>query len=206
MDFSKEGDIVNDKQASLISILDTILNANIPLVGISVLEVLNSLFNHLIKTTQYHPFLSSQSDPIDENDEKSTQYATVIQHGLVKSIGGLASQTYYDNQLSDIIGYLISKLRPNTALEYVDTMSIYDYRIIVLCCLDSIVDGSQKVILQNSSEAELNIAGGQFPLDAWNPALSLLNDKNARTRIAFSKSLYNFLQNMTPKVTSDPTE
>jgi hypothetical protein len=177
-------------------------------VGISVLEVLNSLFNHLVKTTQYQPFFAqpSQQQPIDESDEKSIQYATVIQHGLVQSIGGLASQTYYDNQLSDMIGYLISKLRPNTALEYVDNMSIYDYRIIVLCCLDSIVNGSKKVMLQNSSEAELNVVGGQFPLDAWNPALGLLNDKNSKTRIAFSKSLYNFLQHMPPKITSDPTE
>lgn len=210
-----EQTMINEKYAALVLILDSILNANIPLVGISVLEVLNSLFNSLVKSTQYHPFptqlhendvTTAVTDPVDEKDEKNTQYATTIQSGLVHSIGGLASQTYYENQMRDMVGYLVSKLRPNTALEYVDTMLIHDYRIIALCCLDSIVSGSQNVIAQNSSEAEFNLVVSQFPLDAWIPALALLNDKNSRTRLAFSKTLYTFLLNMIPKVTSDPLE
>lgn len=208
-----ETTMIIEKYAALVLILDSILNANIPLVGISVLEVLNSLFNSLIKSTQYNPFPTQQQDKevavvdlVDEKDEKSTQYATTIQSGLVHSIGGLASQIYYENQMSDMVGYLVSKLRPNTALEYVDTMLIHDYRTIALCCLDSIVSGSQNVIPQNSSEAEFNLVVSQFPLDAWIPALALLNDKNSRTRLAFSKTLYTFLLNMIPKVTSDPLE
>ncbi|CAO3655219.1 unnamed protein product [Mucor hiemalis] len=208
-----EATMINEKYAALILILDSILNANIPLVGISVLEVLNSLFNSLIKSTQYNPFPTQQHDievavvdAVDEKDEKSTQYATTIQSGLVHSIGGLASQIYYENQMSDMVGYLVSKLRPNTALEYVDTMLIHDYRTIALCCLDSIVSGSQNAIPQNSSEAEFNLVVSQFPLDAWMPALPLLNDKNSRTRLAFSKTLYTFLLNMIPKVTSNPLD
>lgn len=210
-----EQTMINEKYAALVLILDSILNANIPLVGISVLEVLNSLFNSLVKSTQYHPFptqlhendaTTAVADPVDEKDEKNTQYATTIQSGLVHSIGGLASQTYYENQMRDMVGYLVSKLRPNTALEYVDTMLIHDYRIIALCCLDSIVSGSQNAIAQNSSEAEFNLVVSQFPLDAWIPALALLNDKNSRTRLAFSKTLYTFLLNMIPKVTSDPLD
>lgn len=197
---------MNDKHAALISILDAILNANIPLVGISVLEVLNSLFTLLIKTTQYYPFLTKPDQEIDINDEKNSKYAETIQRGLIHSIGGLASQIYYENQLNDIIGYLVSKLRPNTSLEYVDGMLIHDYRLIVLCCLDSVVLGSKQVLLLNSSEAEIRMMTSQFPLEAWNPALELLHDKNPMTRIAFSKSLYGFLQIITPKVISESSE
>lgn len=203
---------MNDKNAALISILDTVLNASIPLVGISVLEVLNSLFTLLIKTVQYHPFLPRQVEDDEQpitaavEDEKNAQYADIIQKGLVHCSGGLASQTYYENQLNDITGYLISKLRPNTSLEYVDGMPIHDYRLIVLCCLDSVVNGSKQVILPNSSEAEIRIVGSTIPFDAWNPALTLLCDKNPLCRIAFGKSLYGFLDSVTPKVTSESTE
>jgi hypothetical protein len=201
---------MNDKCAALISILDTILNANIPLVGISVLEVLNSLFTLLIKTTQYHPFLKQQLEDepavTDKLDEKNGQYADIIQRGLIHSFGGLAAQIYYENQLNDITGYLISKLRPNTSLEYVDGMPIHDYRLIVLYCLDSVVAGSKQAILPNTSEAEIRIVGSIIPFDAWNPALTLLCDKNPNTRIAFSKSLYGFLDNITPKITSETSE
>ncbi|KAG2214014.1 hypothetical protein INT47_001285 [Mucor saturninus] len=174
LDLNDENHLINDKYASLVSILDSILNANTPLVGISVLEVLNSLFSLLIKTTHHHAFLSN-------NDHAG--YGHVIQRGLVHSIGGLATQTYYENQLNDMVGYLVSKTRPNTSLETVDNMSIYDYRLIVLCCLDSVVMGSSKTLQQT-----------EFPYEALNPALELLHDKNPLTRIAFSKSLYGVLQ------------
>ncbi|KAI7895709.1 uncharacterized protein EV154DRAFT_412753, partial [Mucor mucedo] len=184
LDLNDENHLINDKYASLVSILDSILNANTPLVGISVLEVLNSLFSLLIKTTHHHAFLSNHDD---------VGYGHVIQRGLVHSIGGLATQTYYENQLNDMVGYLVSKTRPNTSLETVDNMSIYDYRLIVLCCLDSVVMGSSKQTLQET----------EFPYEALNPALELLHDKNPLTRIAFSKSLYGVLQTVNGDVGMD---
>lgn len=202
---------MDDKHTSLISSLDSILNANVPLVGISVLEVLNNLFTLLIKSTQYHAF--KVSTVVDSNiqgeimdAEKTTDHANLIQQGLVHCIGGLATQNYYDNQLNDMIGYLTSKLRTNTSLEQVDGMLIHDYRSIVLCCLDSVVQGSKSAISPNSSEAEIRIAGTKIPLDAWNSALGLLCDKNSKTRMSFAKCLYDFLQNIPPKVSMESTE
>lgn len=208
---NKEEDIMNDKHAALISTLDYILNANVPLVGISVLEVLNSLFTLLIKSTQYHPFNTSTVPNNDLQEETNTieekgNNANLIQHALVHSIGGLATQNYYDNQLNDMIGYLTSKLRTNTSLDKVDDLLIHDYRSIVMCCLNSIVQGSKSAISLTSSEAEIRIAGANIPLDAWNPALGLLYDKNSRTRMNFAKCLNDFLQNIPPKVFIDAAE
>lgn len=196
--------MINYKNASLVSILDTILNANMPLVGVSVLEVLNSLFTLFMKAMPFHT-LNPSTQLISQEQEK-TDYATTIQHGLVHCIGGLATQIYYDNQLNDMIGYLISKLRTNTSLEYVDDIPIHDYRAIVLYCVDSVVQGSKQAILPNLSQAEISISGPKIPLEAWNPALGLLYDKNPKTRLAFCKSLYGFLQNLPPKVNVDPTK
>ncbi|KAL9544314.1 hypothetical protein MBANPS3_007690 [Mucor bainieri] len=209
---NKEDEIMNNKHASLISSLDSILNANVPLVGISILEVLNSLFTLLIKSTQHHPFNVSAISEIDIQGEpiidveKTADHANLIQHGIVHCIGGLATQNYYDNQLNDMIGYLTSKLRTNTSLEQVDGMLIHDYRSIVLCCLNSVVQGSKSAISPNSSEAEIRIAGTKIPLDAWSPALGLLCDKNAKTRMNFAKCLYDFLQIIPPKVSMESTD
>jgi hypothetical protein len=165
------GEENSDKHVTLMLILESILNAKIPLAGISVLEVLNTLFTFIVKQSP---------------NEK-------IQESLLKSIGGLSSQIYYDNQLNDIMGYLVSKLRTNTTLEYVDNKLIHDYRVIAMSCLDSIVEGSSELL--KSTIAESRIIGSRISLDVWNPALDLLQDKNPETRLAFGKCLYNYLQN-----------
>ena len=198
LDSKEEG--FDEKHASLVAVLDSILNANLPLVGLSVLEVLNALFNLLMKTTHHYPFLQPMT-----TEEEKTSFGLSIQKSLIHSIGGLATQIYYENQLSDMMGYLVSKLRPNTSLDTVDSMSIYDYRRIVLHCIDSIVDKSRKVT-SVQSEADIKMVETLFPLDSWNPALSLLCDKNPKSRMAFSKTLYNFLHTMAPRITLDPTE
>lgn len=196
--------MINDKNAALISILDMILNANLPLVGISVLEVLNSLFTLLIKTIPFHAF--NPSAQLTTIEDEKADYATTIQHGLVHCLGGLGTQIYYDNQLNDMIGYLISKLRTNTSLEYVDDILIHDYRVIVLCCVDSVVQVSKQATLPTLSQVEIRISGPKIPIEAWNPAFGLLYDKNPKTRTAFSKSLYGFLKSVPPIVSVDPTK
>ncbi|RCH80384.1 hypothetical protein CU098_002979, partial [Rhizopus stolonifer] len=128
------------------------------LMGISVLEVLNSLFNLVVQ----HPSLDT----------------------LVHAIAGLGSQLYYTNQFNDMIGYLISKLRPHTSLETVDKMPIEEYRALVLTCLDSVVQGYKQCTT------------GAVPLEAWSSGLGLLDDPHPQTRLGFSKSLYVFLQSV----------
>jgi hypothetical protein len=107
------------KHSTLVSILNSVLNANTPLVGISVLEVLNSLFTLLIK---------------EDNMEDT----------LTHAIGGLASQIYYDNQLNDITSYLVSKLRTNTSLDKIEDIGLYEYRLKVFKCLDCIIANSSE--------------------------------------------------------------
>lgn len=174
-----------EKHASLVSILDTILNANIPLVGISVLEVLNSLFTHLIKSVQDgHSF--REIEPSDLPG--AMEYA--IQQGLVHSISGLASQTYYLNQLNDITGYIISKLRVgNNTLEVVEGLPVIEYRKVVLKCLDLVTVSSAAAEKDSQSDdTESNnentpVYSHSVAMDAWVPALGLLMDKSPGTYI-----------------------
>jgi hypothetical protein len=173
--------MMTDKHTTLIAMLDSMLNANVPLVGISVLEILNSLFNHLIKTVQLHPFI--KTPPADPSN------AYTIQEGLVCSIGGLSTCYYYENQFSDVIGYLIAKLRINTLLETVDDIPLYEYRVIVIRCLTSAIRGFAEAVPSSSCQMRQGAA-----LDTWTPSLGLLYDANAKTRIEFSRCLYEFLR------------
>ncbi|KAI8993550.1 hypothetical protein BDB01DRAFT_776675 [Pilobolus umbonatus] len=180
---------ITARDAALTMIVNDILNANISLLGISVLEVLNSLFTILTKSAQHYPFLSAPSNETHGN------YHYIVQDNLILSISGLASQPYYDNQLNDMIGYLMSKLRANTSLEIVDNIALHSYRVIVLTCLDYVIKGTRQAIVTGSSEPNINLGGYKVFLDTWNPALPLLCDKNSETRIAFCNSLDDFLRN-----------
>lgn len=160
---------ITEKRASLISILDTILNASIPLVGISVLEVLNSLFTHLIKSVHGREYCDEAPDASDV----TATYVYAVHQGLAHSIGGLASQTYYQNQLNDIVGYIIAKLRAGTALERVEDLPIQQYRRVALVCLDLIVSTSK----ESAAEDEYNNAGNEISLSSWLPAIGLLTDR-----------------------------
>lgn len=180
-----------EKHASVVCILDAILNANIPLVGISVLEVLNTLFTHLIQSVQ-------DFKTFKENDQQgSLEYA--IHQGLAHSIGGLASQTYYLNQLNDITGYIISKLRVgNTTVDTVDGLSIQAYRSVVLKCLDLVTNASSTEHEQTedgeSNNENTPIYNNSVTLDAWVPALGLLTDKTPSTRVDFAVTLVHCLE------------
>lgn len=184
---------VMEKHASLVSILATILNANIPLVGISVLEVLNTLFTHLMQSVQeFGSFI--------ENDQQGAlEYA--IHQGLAYSIGGLASQTYYLNQLNDITGYIISKLKVgNTTLETVDGLPIRIYRSVALKCLDLVITASFAKNPRNTNDSESSndestpVYNNSVTLDAWIPALDLLKDKTPTTRADFAVTLVHCLE------------
>ncbi|KAI9248586.1 hypothetical protein BDA99DRAFT_525079 [Phascolomyces articulosus] len=197
---------LNSKNASLVYILDSVINAiNAPLLGVSVLEVLNSLFTLLIKTLHVTTILREKLPAEGEQDGPINQqvlYEYGIHQGILHSMGGLASQQYYQNQLDDMVGYLIAKLRTSTTLEVVDGgLPIALYRHVVLVCLDNIVLAQKS--LSPSSEKSINSAArppSDIPLDdrvsasSWTPGIGLLTDKHPETRSDFARSLVQCLE------------
>ncbi|KAI8065585.1 hypothetical protein BC940DRAFT_303764 [Gongronella butleri] len=207
---------IHGKPAALVSVLDTVLNANIPLVGISVLEVLNSLFGHLIKAL--HDGRRLREDEPDPKDDQATlEYA--VHQGLAHSIAGLASQTYYQHQLDDISGYLLAKLRVGTSLDTVEGVPLAHYRQVTLKCLDlinaavrdsgnsspstSVVDD----VSEEPSEADPLTTSSltTVSMDVWVPALPLLLDLRPETRLAFASSLICFLEATSTQDVRDET-
>lgn len=173
----------NDKHSCLISVLDTVLNAdNAPLVGVSVLEVLNVLFTLLVKSLHVTSF--RQQLPADQNDRQAV-FEYVIHQGIIHSIGGLASQNYYQNQLDDMAGYIIAKLRASTTLDHVDGLPIQVYRHVALICLDQLVgaEHTSPVVVDTPSGRSISSSILPTPPEniisagSWASAVSLLTDK-----------------------------
>ncbi|KAI8340545.1 hypothetical protein BC941DRAFT_417525 [Chlamydoabsidia padenii] len=198
---------INGKEASLVSILDTVLNSNLPLVGISVLEVLNSLFGYLIKSLQGGREFREQKPRESEGEQATFEYA--IHQGLAHSIAGLTSHTYYQNQLDDITGYILAKLRVGTTLEQVEGLPLVRYRHVALKCLDLIAgadknsstddddndDASSDSSTSNHDSDNLTSSSSDatISVETWVPAFGLLVDPEAKTRVDFAMTLVRYL-------------
>ncbi|RCH81725.1 plasma membrane localization protein [Rhizopus stolonifer] len=111
--------VMSIKQRSLISILDILLN-HPPLLGVSVLEILDGLFCSLVYAS----------------DE--------IQPEIIHAIQGLGSHAYYDNQQSDMMRYLVTKLghEPDAALWCLDRL---DGPLDVLSGLNALKDPTRRL-------------------------------------------------------------
>lgn len=178
-----EDEKANKKQACVVAMLHSTLNADLPLVGISVMEVMNTTFTYLIKVIQNKP----ECQNVPSKAEEGSNYSYAVYNGLLHSISGLARHIYYSNQVNDIIGYLITKLRPQTTLREVEGMPIARYRQTLLKCLTL-------VLQKSSSKNDDNTTKSQISLDVLVPALALLSDEDEATRIQFSQTLLVFIR------------
>ncbi|KAG5457698.1 MAG: hypothetical protein BJ554DRAFT_2221 [Olpidium bornovanus] len=102
------------KAFALVSIIATLLTARISLVGISILELLNNLLEHLMRIVVFAnrranapPSGTAGQDAGEDSQEVAIKRT---REGLVTAIGGLAANLYYVNQVPDIVSHLVSKL------------------------------------------------------------------------------------------------
>ncbi|KAL1924830.1 uncharacterized protein VTP21DRAFT_4484 [Calcarisporiella thermophila] len=177
---------ITERNASLVSILASMLTSDYNFVGLSVLEVLNSLLHNFIESLKGTKF---REEPVEEKKSLSMEYS--IHQGLVKSIGGLAGQIYYSNQVNDVISHIISKLRANTTLEEVDGVPIGQLRRALLRCLQVIITTNQEALL--SSQEDETTFRLPFALDIWTPTVSLCTDSDYSTRLIYSETLLMLL-------------
>ncbi|KAI9288404.1 hypothetical protein BC943DRAFT_316450 [Umbelopsis sp. AD052] len=178
-----ENQNATEKQACIVSMLHSTLNSDLPLVGISVMEVLNTAFNYLVKSIKYRP----DSHIIPSKADKSGQYNYAVYNGLTHSISGLAKHIYYANQVNDIIGYIVAKLRPQTSLKDVDGIAIGRYRQCLLQCLTLVIEKCSKEVDHSATKPLIS-------LDVLVPALGLLSDDEEDTRRYFSNTVGVFIK------------
>ncbi|KAG0268663.1 plasma membrane localization protein [Linnemannia exigua] len=175
------------KKATLVSTLEAILVSPLKLIGMPVLEVLNSLLTGLVKSL-------SRSSNLSKEGESSQQLVleTLIQDGLVRSVGGLASHIYYANQVPHIIAHIVGKLSFKIGAtpqpETIDGVPTVEYRKALLRCLTAVTKTSKE-----HGRREAGFHAIDIPTDVLTPCLGLLLDENVGVRAAFAQSLITFL-------------
>ncbi|KAI8066636.1 hypothetical protein BC940DRAFT_301926 [Gongronella butleri] len=179
----------DDRLAGLVACVRMILNSDAPLLGLSVLETLNTLNTYLMSSLARHGYLcTDDAAPSTSDQQVLKQYS--IQKDLVDGIVGLASQSYYSNQWNDILGYFIGRLRVSAdANGAIDTIPADTYRH---CCL-WFVDVFQQRVMAIAKHQEQSTLQAELTVETWTPGLQLLNDTCRVTRLSFASTLIHFL-------------
>ncbi|KAG0309666.1 Coronin-7 [Dissophora globulifera] len=175
------------KKATLISALEAILYSPLTLIGIPVLEVLNSLIAALTRSLVGSTSMSKEGDA-----SRLLVLETLIQDGLVRSMGGLVMHIYYSNQVPHIISHIVAKLAYNLGTspqpETIDGVPTVEYRKALLKCLTAVIKSSKGHGRQESS-----FHATETSSELLTPCLGLLLDDNAGVRTAFAQALITFL-------------
>ncbi|ORX61963.1 hypothetical protein DM01DRAFT_1379836 [Hesseltinella vesiculosa] len=178
-----------DRLAGIVAVVCMILNSQVQLLGMPILEALDTLFSHLMTSLARHGYL------YDNTPDQSLSTAQVkqqsIQRGLINSIVGLASQSYYANQWNDILGYFFSRICMNPGNNgSIDGVPAQLYRE----CGLWFVDHFQHRVIQSANQQEQSSLPAELTVESWTPALELLNDACQDTRISFATTLIHFLE------------
>ncbi|KAG0338962.1 plasma membrane localization protein [Podila horticola] len=175
------------KKATLISALEAILVSPLSLIGMPVLEVLNSLMLALTKSLSGSSSLSKEGE-----SSQLLVLETLIQDGLTRSIGGLATHIYYTNQVPHIISHIVGKLSFKIGAtpqpETIDSVPTVDYRKALLKCLTAVIKTSKE-----NGRQEAGFHSTEISSDLLTPCLGLLLNGNVGVRTTFAQALITFL-------------
>ncbi|KAI1864727.1 hypothetical protein JX265_008451 [Neoarthrinium moseri] len=112
------------EQTVLVAIMSSLLRSDVNLIGLSVMDVLLGLIQHMKRVLSYSGRLSAGTAPgsagKDENaapDFDKLQQST-SQHGellnrIERCVGDLATHVYYADQISDMISAILLRLKPH---------------------------------------------------------------------------------------------
>ncbi|KAK9759546.1 plasma membrane localization protein [Basidiobolus ranarum] len=127
------------KKHTLSKLLVSLLLNYTLIPGISVLELLGALIDY------FSECLRSST-----TDSTLTIEFTNIEDSLVNAIGALAKNIYYADQVTDIMSYILGKMKINDRRSEIDGVPASLFRVKMLQCLTAIVDNNRVASTTNS--------------------------------------------------------
>ncbi|CAG8707638.1 15472_t:CDS:10 [Dentiscutata erythropus] len=190
------GSTPTPKKISLVKTLSFILTGDIPLVGLSILEVLDCLIHLLLNSLKNCNSINDSENTADFNDSD-----LIICQQLIFCIGGLATHIYYANQVCDIIEYIIQHLhihpeqaelsqQGSSQSSIIEGVPLSELRKTLLKCLDIVVRNSKETEIRHSE-----ITRSEVPVEVFHSSIDLCVDEDLNVRIAYAKVLAKFLDN-----------
>ncbi|KAI3326920.1 hypothetical protein HD806DRAFT_485473 [Xylariaceae sp. AK1471] len=118
-----------DEQIVLAAIVGSLLRSDINLIGLSVIDVLLGLIQHMKRTLQLCATsqdgtlsgMSHEGESISDNQEQISAQQRNLLHRIQQCMGDLATHVYYADQISDMISAILSQLKPHASALYSTT-------------------------------------------------------------------------------------
>ncbi|KAI8057602.1 hypothetical protein BDF22DRAFT_739016 [Syncephalis plumigaleata] len=164
------------KKVTLAKALSSLLNQDRTFVGVSVLELLNSLVHNVIVSLAHQ-------DP--NNPEDLNCY---VAQELTRCIGGLSNHSYYASQTSDVMNFLVNKLRIGSTETSTDGVNTAMMRIHLLQIMRNVIDNSRRGERNGQYAQRIPI-----PLEIITPTLILLNDDNSDLRFEYTRFMSSLM-------------
>lgn len=156
-----------EKQYVLAVIIGWLLSSDINFIGLSVMDVLVGLMQHILLLLQLggsgtnvlpHPQQADSREMLDSSQQSSPTGVPVVMeisqspstarlqllNQLQRCIGALAVHVYYTDQISDMISAILSRLKPSAIPQIPDTASAIENPIDTANALASSVNLSEK--------------------------------------------------------------
>ncbi|KAJ2787004.1 plasma membrane localization protein [Coemansia interrupta] len=175
---------VLSRRACIIRILESMFCQPYVLVGISVMEALNVLVSFLLETVagddpvapDYSVFVSAlpaatgQSAAAPEAGLDGLSGPLADYYHLLSAIGGLATHHYYSSQLIDMVGYLVSQMRP-AEKDIPDGRRQWLLQTLYMVMCSTSSTGTSEA---DSANEQVQPASASLPLDTFAPLFTLL--------------------------------
>ncbi|KAI1352699.1 hypothetical protein F5Y01DRAFT_279309 [Xylaria sp. FL0043] len=113
-----------DELIVLAAIVGSLLRSDINLIGLSVIDVLLSLIQHMKRTLRYcassrdnaSSSTSRDGEPSADNQEQISSQQRNLLGRIQQCMGDLATHVYYADQIADMIGTILSHLKPHPSV------------------------------------------------------------------------------------------
>ncbi|ORX84981.1 hypothetical protein K493DRAFT_341855 [Basidiobolus meristosporus CBS 931.73] len=175
---------VDQKKATLMNVIAFCLNHRMAALGLSVLEVVNTLIKHLFKLLQYKNL--TMRNP---HSEEFTPLESEFRKGIVQSIGGLATHLYYSEQINDTLQFLINKLSIGCSEKEVDGVPISAIRRALLKCMRIMVDINAEAVKKSRYDHS------EIPFEMITPTLCLFANEHPSVRKEYGFFFLSCLDN-----------
>lgn len=171
------------KMHCLVTILEAFLNRRQSLVGISVLEILNTLVLQL--------FALSEDKDSKETVNTDNPSSLAAQNRLIQTIGRLGSQIYYSDQIMDVLGYLVNKLRIGSKNLSEERIPISKSRTLVLQSMTQVLRSHHEQIKKKPNSTKATIS-----LNVFTSTISLLLSTSPDVRLEFFFFLHELINGL----------
>ncbi|KAI0439430.1 hypothetical protein F4803DRAFT_45296 [Xylaria telfairii] len=110
-----------DEQIVLAAIVGSLLRSDINLIGLSVIDVLLGLIQHMKRTLRHYAIsrdgtssgMSGGDEPVPDGLEQTSSQQCSLLNRIQQCMGDLATHVYYADQISDMISTVLSQLKPH---------------------------------------------------------------------------------------------